>query len=47
MLRLRFLFAAAAAIPAPLRGGLWIVVSTIFFALTAVIIRHVSAEVDS
>ena len=46
MLRPRFLLAAA-AISAPLRGGLWIVVSTIFFALTAVIIRHLSAEIDS
>ena len=47
MFRPRSLLAAAAAIPAPLRGGLWIVVSTIFFALTAVIIRHLSAEIDS
>ena len=39
--------AAAAAMPGPVRGGLWITVSTALFAFTAIIIRDLSAEVDS
>jgi hypothetical protein len=46
-LRPRFLATAATAIPGPVRGGLWITISTVFFALTAIIIRHLSAELDS
>jgi hypothetical protein len=47
LLRPRSLLAAAAALPEPVRGGLWIIVSTAFFTLTAVIIRHLSTELDS
>ena len=47
MFRLRSLAAIAAAIPGPVRGGLWVTASTVFFALTAIIIRHLSAELDS
>ena len=39
--------AAAAAMPGPVRGRLWITVSTALFAFTAIIIRDLSAEVDS
>ena len=47
MNRARSLSAAAAAMPGPIRGGLWIAVSAALFAFTAIIIRHLSAELDS